>query len=177
MECIGKVLALIGLACVLMACSDTENNSAVMSGDTTLSRPVLNPGERVGINVKQVKRVVSKRNILGESTVSIVMGSNSPNLFELTLLRSNIRTGYSVNSERFSRPEILLSTLWYGSRFIQSNQHRTAVNLTMESINSQEAVIHVSGTLVNPATGEYLTLSPSIISVQGAYLKELVAEK
>ncbi len=88
-----------------------------------------------------------------------------------------IHVGYSVNSESFSRPEILLSTLWHGSRFIQSDQHRTTVSLTIGSITDREAVIHLSGTLVNPATGGYLTLSPSIITVQGAHLKVLVAEQ
>ena len=94
--------------------------------------------------------MVSGRNALGEPTVSIVVGANSRNLFELILLRSNIHVGYAVNSERFSRQEIVLSTHWHGNRFIQSDQHRTAVSLT---VSSQEAVIYLSGKLVNPVMG------------------------
>jgi hypothetical protein len=171
----GKALALTGLVSVLMACGETEHEPAVQHGDP-LNRPVLNSGERLGIHVKQVQRVVSGRNLLGEPTVSIVLGANSRNLFELTLLRSNIHTGYTVSSECFSRPEILLSGNWQGNRFLQSDQHRTAVNLTMGAITSQEAVLYLSATRVNPATGGYLTFSPSYISVQGDYLKVLVAE-
>lgn len=177
MERSRKILALIGLAYGLMACREAENDPPVKSEYSSFNRPVLNPGEREIIHLKQVKRVVCGRNILGDPTVSIVVGSNSRNYFDLTLLRSNIKMGYSVNSENFSHPEILLSTHWHGSRFLQSDQHRTAVSLTIGSITSREAVLYLSATLVNPQTGGYLTLSPSIITVQGADLKKLVAEQ
>ncbi|MHC8346693.1 hypothetical protein [Pseudomonas sp. RT6P73] len=174
MERIGKLMIITGLAYLLISCSDKEDNLAVHYGDPNLS-PASGLRQTTQINVKYVKRVMAARNIIGQPTASIVLGSNSRNHFELTLLRSNIKEGYTVRSDRFSHPEVLLSTNWYGNRFIQSDQHPTAVSLTIGEITPEQAVLYLSATLVDPSTGGYLTLSPSMITVRGAHLRQLIA--
>ncbi|MHC8397966.1 hypothetical protein ACYZTX_00245 [Pseudomonas sp. MDT1-17] len=171
MERIMKVLILSGLACLLMACSETGSDPTTNNTTQNLSRP----GQNAHIEVKKVKRVVVGRNIFGQPTVSMALRTNSHYTFEVTLLRANMKAGYTVYSERFSHPEVLLSTNLYGNSFIQSQEHPTAVSLTIAEITDQEALFHLSGTLVNPETGGYLTVLPSVLSVRGAYLKELIA--
>ncbi|WP_414925764.1 hypothetical protein [Pseudomonas zeae] len=127
------------------------------------------------VHLKKAKRTIAGRNFDGEPTISLALGSNSRNHFELTLLRANLKEGYTVNSARLSRPEVLLSTQWYGTRYEQSVNHLTHVSLEITSLTEQEAVIVVSGTLVNPESGAHLTVSPSTISIRGAHLKQLLA--
>ncbi|CAI8814244.1 hypothetical protein [Pseudomonas zeae] len=171
MERIVKVLTLSGLACLLMACNETGNAPGTISGQQNLN----SQAQKTYIEATRVKRVVAGRNILGEPTVSMVLRTNSRYTFEVTLLRANIQAGYSVYSERFSHPEVLLSTNLHGNRFLQSDVHPTAVSLKIDALTDQEAVIYLAGTLVNPDTGGYLTVLPSVFSVQGPYLKELLA--
>ena len=164
MESIGKVLAIISLAYWLMACNDPN-------------RKVLEPWRSVAASFHQVKAVADGYNAAGQPTVFILLGSDSGNLLDLYLLRSNITEGYAVQSLRFDHPEIELRAQWNGKRFMQSTEHPTVVNLTIRSITPNDAVIEVSATLVDRVTGQYLTLPPSVVHVQGEYLTALIADQ
>lgn len=112
------------------------------------------------MSVKQVKRVLSGVNSVGEPAVSILIGSRRNHLFDITLLRSNIRPGYSVRSISYSHPEIELMTRWNGELFTQSTQFPTSVELTIQSLTPNAAVLSFSALLVNAVTGGYVRLSP-----------------
>ncbi len=175
MKRLAKLIILTALAYGLAACHETGCDSAARQAQLNSIHPVSGFQQSAPFRVEQVKRIEARRNIIGQPTIAMVLGANNQNLFEVTLLHSNVQEGYTVHSERFSHPEILLTTQWCGSRFEQSADYSTLVSLTIGAITAKRALIYLSGTLVNPTTGEFVTLSPSIITVQGAHLKELLS--
>lgn len=172
MEGIGKITAITALAYWLTACSEPQSHLS-----SKPSRPVQPLEEGYGVSFKQVQEVKSGYNAQGQPTVAIVLGANSRNSFEVILLRSNIKAGYAVQSRSVDHPEIMLSAEWDGDRYIQSAEHATSANLKIRSLTPEKAVIYVSGTLVNPSTSGLLTLSSSMVWVQGEFLEELLAEQ
>ena len=172
MERIGKVITLTALAYLLMACSEPDSYFSVKT-----SRSEQSLEEGFGVNLKQVKQVEAGFDSNGQPTVTIVIGSNRRSFFEVTLLRSNVKEGYTVHSRSLDHPDVMLSAVWNGDRYIQSSGHATSANLKIHSITPDKAVIYISGTLVNPTTHGFLILSPSMIRVQGEFLNQLLADQ
>ena len=170
-----RMIALAVLTSWLMACSDTESKPSLSKSNLSVSRKIDVLGERFGFSIKQVEKVESSLNENGEQTVSVTIGSSRQNTFTLNLLRTNVKKGYSAQSKQSDNPEIVLSALWDGDQYIQSERHDTVVNLKVRSVTPKTAVILVSGTLVNPATGGYLKLNTSMLRVEGDCLKELLS--
>lgn len=80
-----------------------------------------------------------------------------------------------MRSLSYSHPEIELITRWKnGDLFTQSTQFPTSVELTIVSMSPEAAVLSFSALLVNAATGGYVRLSPSLITVTGKDLEELI---
>ncbi|MHC8403350.1 hypothetical protein ACYZTX_28945 [Pseudomonas sp. MDT1-17] len=175
MERITKFMAIIGLAYLLLTCGHVPRLSIAGSEDAGgYSLSVLTPAPSISFN--QVKHIAPAFNATGEPTVFVLLSSDDQTLLDVYLLRSAIKEGYSVQSHRSDRPEIELRAQWKGRRFSQSAEHPTIVNLTIQSITPTEAVIDVSGTLVNLATGAYLSVFSTGIRVSGEDLKTLVGE-
>lgn len=165
-------LLLLGLASLLAGCIDNEKQPLEqMPAQGIHQATAAYPNH---ISVKQVKRVLSGVNVQGQPSVSILIGSSRNHLFDITLLRSNIRPGYRVRSLSYSHPEIELMTRWNGALFTQSTKFPTSVELTIQSITPSAAVLSFSGLLVNAATGSYVRLSPSLITVTGKDFEELL---
>ncbi|MBB6155260.1 hypothetical protein HDC30_002483 [Pseudomonas sp. JAI115] len=163
-------LCLLGLASLLTGCSDLEPPASPPQASPSPQGQAAQPL----VSIKQVNRVLSGVNSLGEPSVSIRVGSSRNHLFDLTLLRANIHPGYRVRSLSYSHPEVELITRWNGDLFTQSTKFPTSVEVTIQSISTEAAVLSFSGLLVNAATGGYVRLSPSQITITGKDLEELL---
>lgn len=170
----GRMIALAVLTSWLIACSDTESKPPLSKSNPSVSKKIEVLDEGFGFRIEKVKKVESSLNENSEQTVSITIGSSRQNTFTLNLLRSNVKKGYRAQSKKLDNPEVVLSALWHGDRYVQSGTHDTVVNLKIRSVTPKTAVILFSGTLVNPATGGYLKINESMLRVEGDDLKELV---
>lgn len=166
-------LAVLGLTCFLTGCTDLESPFS-QKGISRVNNQVPNEAQSRRISIKQVSRVVRGVNSAGQPTVSILVDSNNCHPFDITLLRSNIRTGYTVHSQSYSHPEIELMTRWSGGQFTQSRNFPTTVVLNIQSLTQKEAVLSFSGLLVNEATGSYVRLAPSQVALTGKHLEEFL---
>ncbi|MHC8346618.1 hypothetical protein [Pseudomonas sp. RT6P73] len=177
MERITKFMASIGLASVLLTCSHVPRLAIAASDDSgrhTVS--VVTPTPARSISFNQVKRVAPAFNAGGERTAFLLLSADDQTLLDIYLLRSTLKEGYSVQSHRCEKPEVEVRVQWRGRRFSQSSEHPTVVNLTIHSITPTEAIIDVSGTLINLATGTYVNVLSTGIRVSGENLKMLVDE-
>ncbi|CAI8757617.1 hypothetical protein [Pseudomonas zeae] len=168
-------LLTLSLALCFSGCTEIESPSpqpTLPSASNSFSNNKITQPSPV--SVKQVKRVLSGVNSLGQPSVSILVGSSKNQLFDITLLRSNIRPGYSVHSLSYSHPEIEIMTRWNGDLFTQSTKFPTSVELTIQSVSPQAAVLSFSSLLVNASTGGYVRLSPSLVTLTGKNLEELL---
>ena len=162
------------LAYLLAAFTD---QATVPAAKRTEASTELELFDSIDIPIWQVKRVVRGVNTDGERIISILLGSSDCKLFDVSILRSNFREGYTVQSHSYNHSEIMMRAGWHGDRFVQSTKHPTVVSLTIQSITAKEAVFFISGTLVNPVTGNYITLPPSVFKVYGTYFKALLGKR
>ncbi|MHC8346707.1 hypothetical protein [Pseudomonas sp. RT6P73] len=174
MERFLKNKMILGLACLLTACSDIDSLTN-QAGIHSVNNTGLFESQPHRISIKQVKRVIPGRNTAGQPTISILVGSKHREIFDIILLRSNIHPGYTVRSLSYNHPEIELMTRWNGNLFTQSPNFPTAVTLTIQSLTPEAAVLSFSGLLVDTTTGNYVRLPPSTVTVTGKDLKQLLA--
>mgnify|MGYP003385502395 CR=1 FL=1 len=122
------------------------------------------------LTVSKVQRVTDFDFTLNEMpAVSIAIGPNGENYFDLTLYRSNVKSGYSATSKSKTDSAISIEASWSGKNYVQSSKHSTAASIQVVSIDvaSKVVILKISAILVNPQTGELLQLSNSQVIVSG----------
>ncbi|MBL4744534.1 MAG: hypothetical protein JKX87_07905 [Cycloclasticus sp.] len=122
------------------------------------------------LTVSKVQRVTNFDFTLNEiPAVSIAIGPNTENHFDITLYRSNIKSGYAVSSKSKSNSTIAIEATWSGKSFVQSSKHSTGASVQIVSIDThgRVAILKISAILVNPETGELLQLSNSQVTISG----------
>lgn len=107
--------------------------------------------------------------------VSIFIGPNEYDFFDITLERVNVEAGYSVVDKRNHIANFSITANWGGEHYIQSAHPATYTTFTIHSLTATEAVIELSANLLSMASGKFLALSPSTVKIEGELLKELVA--
>lgn len=129
------------------------------------------------LTVSKVQRVTDFDFTLNESpAVSIAIGPDGENYFDLTLYRSNVKSGYAASSKSKNNSAISIEATWSGKNFVQSSKHSTMVSVQVVSIDTANKVanLKVSAVLVNPQTGNFLQLSNSKITVSGQSFINLI---
>lgn len=172
MESIAKLIVIIGLGYLLMTCNTTHNTASTKSSAMDRSHSLMD--QRPSIHFTQLKRVGRAFNAAGQPTAYILLGSEDGDLLDIYLIRSAIKNGYSFQSHGLNPVQVELRVDWKGIRFSQSDAYSTPVNLSIESLTPTEAVINVSATLVHSATGAYLEVASSRISITGEQLDEFI---
>lgn len=174
MESIAKLIVIIGLAYLLMTCSAMQKIPAASdTNDRSKSSGVT--AKHFTVSFNQLKRVGRAFNAAGQPTAFILLSSDNGNFLDIYLLRSIIKEGYSIQSPGLPS-EVEVRAHWNGIQFAQSAVHLTQVNFSIQSLTPTEVVIDISATLFHSATGAYLEVASSRISVSGEHLKELVGE-
>lgn len=107
--------------------------------------------------------------------VSIYIGPDEFNFFDITLDRANVIQGYTVQDRRNNVENFSLTANWQGEHYAQSINHATYSSFTVRSLSSTEAVIELSGKLLSVASGTFLVLEPSTVKIRGELLKNLTA--
>jgi len=103
--------------------------------------------------------------------VSIISCIDKENSTEITLLRSNIKEGYSIDSKRRDKYKILSATATYdGNMYDQSERHDTSLNFTIQSLDqkTKTAVIIYSGKFIDTKSlSKYLYIPPTTLTITG----------
>lgn len=126
------------------------------------------------IRFTEVKRVGRAFNAAGQPTTYILLGSKDGGLLDIYLPRSAIKKGDTAQSPGIETAPVEVRAHWKGLRYSQSPADSTWVNLTVESLTPDEAVIEVAATLYRSANDVYFKVAESKIRLKGQQAKELM---
>ncbi|MHC8346692.1 hypothetical protein [Pseudomonas sp. RT6P73] len=110
-----------------------------------------------------------------EPGVSLFIGPDDVNFFDVTLERANVKQGYSVDDRRNSVANFSIRANWEGEHYIQSAYRSTYTRFVIRSLTATEAVIELSAKLLSMSSGKFLTLAPSTLTIKGDLLHRLIA--
>ncbi|MHC8346709.1 hypothetical protein [Pseudomonas sp. RT6P73] len=107
--------------------------------------------------------------------VSVILYSNldAQNVFSFTWDRAHMKAGYSVDDYKDQDKTLTLLADWNGRHYSESTQFPTYGHFVIKSLTDNEALIEVSGRLVEPDSGDFLNLPLTVLRIQGAQLKTL----
>lgn len=176
MDNIAKLIVIIALGYLLVTCSDTQKAPQSKSANTSENNASLVKEKRLSARFDQIKQIGRTFNAEGQPAVFILLSSGDQDFLDIYLLRSVIKDDYLGQNHALSQSEVELRAQWKGTRFVQSSQYSTQVTLKIQKITPTEAMIDLSGALVNSATGIYLNVSASRITVSGENLKQLFGD-
>lgn len=121
-----------------------------------------------------------KYTIDNQAAVSIIVCIDKENFADITLLRSNIKEGYIINSKSRDMNEFISATATYnGAMYDQSEKHDTSLNLTIQSIDqrSKKAVITYSGKFIDTKSlSKYLYIPPTTVTITGKNFDNLTMQ-
>jgi len=113
-----------------------------------------------------------------QPAISISFGETQNNFCSITLYRSSVYAGYSVDiiKSKNNDQTATINCHWEGKYYVQSSKHDTYFNMRIESLDKENkvATINSSLKLVNPSNGQFFTLDNVIININKNYFDNLV---
>ncbi|MHC8403396.1 hypothetical protein ACYZTX_29190 [Pseudomonas sp. MDT1-17] len=154
----GKKLLVSALFALLLPACGSENKS-----------------QAVSVTSEQVSLVSGGFMNGDEPGVSIYIGPDEFNFFEITLDRINVKSGYAVKDMGNSVANFSVAANWGGEHYVQSSHHATYTTFQIRSLSPDEAVIELSAKLLSMSSGKFLVLAPSLVHIRGELLQKLTA--
>lgn len=113
----------------------------------------------------------------GDQAVIMNFGGDNDNLVSVTIHRSNVYKGFSINSERRSgTKKISIDCIWAGKKYIESSKYDTFTHFNIDNIipSKKIAEVFLEGRLVNINTlSDFIIIPKSTITITGNSFENL----
>lgn len=176
MEINGKNITVSILALLLCACGGEEHKPTPKGESAVAERRLTGWLDRFSVTGEKVRVGSDKFALAGQPAVSIHVGTDNNMLLDIYLQRVHFLQGNRVHTKSANNPELAMTAIWQGLKYVESDTHPTYATVLIRSITSEKVVFHVSARLVNPETGRLLNLSRSVVNIKGQDLKAVLAD-
>ena len=136
--------------------------------------------EKEQIMINKIISVTDFSFTLGDKeAVSIIIGKDQNNFFDITIQRDNVFEGFSVNSTRKNKYQVISADgNWNGKQYIQS-KHDTYIHFSIDKIDKENkiAIISIAGKFIESGRlTELLELSKNTFQINGKQFENLVSK-